>query len=375
MSNRAILRGKQLALQALSGHQTDRVPVALFTWEFDYYWKVAGLELWQLACGTPETWHQAHMALFNRHRPDLLWYSGYRGPATDPVVVEETHDLWTIRDGFGLVWELDKTSHALRMKESGAKGCDAIGTIRSKEDADRLIPLFTGWGDTYLNGLSRLVTEVGDDALVIPHHSPAYIVSCYAFGFEVAMETMFEEPELFRYVCDRYAQGDRLRMRELAEAGAEVVFIADGWASCDIISPRQIEEFALPYQQSIVDAAHEAGLKIIMWNEGDILPILKQEAAIPMDAFAFEQPRKGVDITVKAIREVFGPNRCLLGNIDSELMLLRNDVKEITAEVESQIRQSGEGAPFILSTGSPLVSNIEPEAVDTMIAAARAFCW
>ena len=185
------------------------------------------------------------------------------------------------------------------------------------------------------------------------------------------MEAMLTNPDLFLYVCDRYASGDALRMKELAGAGAESVFLADGWASCDIISPAMVERFALPYQQQAIAAAHAANLKVIIWNEGDILPILKQEAKLRMDAFAFEQPRKGVELTVDKIRDVFGPDRCLFGNLDSELLLMRNDAKEIADSVAEQVHQSGEGNPFILSTGSPIPDNVDTEAIDTMIQAAR----
>ena len=254
---------------------------------------------------------------------------------------------------------------------TGEKNCDPVGPIRSEADADDLIHEFKGWGTDYLDGLRRLIDDVGDRALVMPHHSPAYICSCYAFGFERAMETMVTDPDLFHYVCRTYQAGDRLRMREWAEAGAEVVFIADGWASCDMLSPEMVERMALPYQRSITDAAHEAGLKIVMWNEGNILPILELEAEIPFNAFAFEQPRKGADITVGKVRQVFGNERCLFGNLDSETLLTREESKEIERAVQSQIRQSGRGSPFVLSTGSPLPSNVSPEAVDMMIAAAR----
>ena len=159
-------------------------------------------------------------------------------------------------------------------------------------------------------------------------------------------------------------------MRELAEAGAEAVYIADGWASCDIISPQMFERFALPYQRSIAQAAHAGGLRVILWNEGNVLPILHLEAALDIDAFGTEQPRKGVNITVGQIREVFGPDRCLLGNLDSELMLLRNDPGEISHNVEDQIRQSGVGAPFIMSTGSPIPNDVAPEAIDVMMRSA-----
>ena len=156
-------------------------------------------------------------------------------------------------------------------------------------------------------------------------------------------------------------------MKQLAEAGAEAVFIADGWASCDIISPEMFERFALPYQISITEAAHEAGLPVILWNEGDILPILDLQVSVDVEAFAFEQPRKGIDISVEKIRRVFGSSRCLFGNLDSELLLLRNDTKEIKQKVEDQILQSGKNAPFIFSTGSPIPSDVQPEAVDIFI--------
>ena len=97
----------------------------------------------------------------------------------------------------------------------------------------------------------------------------------------------------------------------------------------------------------------------------------EQEAALPIDAFHVEQPRKGVELTVARVREVFGPKSCLFGNVDSEALFLRNDPREIEAEVLRQIQDSGVGAPFVLCTGSPLPSNIEPSAVEAMIRAAR----
>ncbi len=365
-------RGRPLALQALAGQPTDTVPVALFTWGFDYVWQVAGCAPWQLALGSTEAWHRAHLALVERHRPDLIFYEGGGSGPEDPVLVSETADRWLVRSpNTGAEAVVLKESLAVCSPDTGAKVCDPVGPLTSPADVDRLIPAFAGCGAPYLTGLQRLIEALGDEALVLPHHSPGYVCACYAFGFERAMELMLSEPELFLYACDRFATGDALRMAELAGAGAEVVFIADGWASCDIISPPMFERFALPYQASITRAAHAAGLQVILWNEGDILPIVHHEAALPVEGFAFEQPRKGADLTVAAVRAAFGPTRCLLGNLDSERLLLRNIPSEITRAVRLQLEQSGAGNPFILSTGSPLPSNLAPAAVDTMIQAAR----
>jgi uroporphyrinogen-III decarboxylase len=364
--------GRSLALDALSGKPTERVPVALFTWGFDYCWKAADMLPWQLACGGHEQWHIAHMALWNRHKADIIFFSGVGSGPKECSLMDESEDSWHVKDNnTGTEYQIIKSSLTKRVRQTGNKGCDPVGQMSTISDVDRLIPEFKGWGDNYLAGLRRLINELDDRALVLPHHSPAYICACYAFGFERAMEAMLEDQELFTYVCERYAAGDLLRMRQWAEAGAEAVFIADGWASCDIISPEMFDRFALPYQKSIADAAHAAGLKVILWNEGDIRPILDREAALDIDAFAFEQPRKGIDLDIETVRKVFGPDRCLFGNIDSEELLNRNDRAEIEDAVCQQIRMSGKGSPFILSTGSPIPNDVEPEAVDAMITSAR----
>ena len=363
--------GKALALQSLSGQATERVPVALFTWGYDYLWIVAGLDPWQLALGGSETWHRAHMALLDRHGPDIVLYSGAGNGPLEPTLVQDLPDRWIVRDeNLAREFVLRRRSLALyEAPRAGHAGQDP-GPIRTCEDADRRIPEFGGWGETYLNGLRRLIREAGDRALVVPHHSPGYICACYTLGFERSMIAMKEEPDFFHHVAGRFQRGDARSMEELRDAGAEAVLIADSWSSCDVLSPDMVARFVIPYQRSMVEAARRVGLKTILWTEGNILPILDQEAALPIDAFSFDQSRKGHDIRVDAIRSAFGPSRCVWGNMDAELLLMRNDPDEIASETRSQIRQSGKGCPFVLFTGSPLPSNISPTAVDAMMKAA-----
>jgi len=374
VSGEGVLGGRERTLRALAGEAQSPVPAGPLTWGFDYYWQVAELEPWQLACGGSESWHRAHLALLERHGPDLIFYTGAGSGPIEPTLVEENRERWIVRDNnSGIVYGLIKDSLTLYELETGHVGCDPLGEIRTRDDVDRLIPHFEGWGETYLGGLRRLIERVGERALVLPHHSPGYICACYAFGFERAMEAMVTEPDLFLYTADRYAAGDRRRMKELAQAGAEAVYIADGWASCDVISPQMFERFALPYQRSIAGAAHAAGLRVVLWNEGNVLPILGLEATLDIDAFGVEQPRKGVELTIAQVRQAFGPQSCLFGNLDSERLLMRNDPREIEAAVGEQIGQSGPGSPFVLTTGSPLPSKVDPAAVDAMIQAARKY--
>lgn len=361
-------KGRQLVLDALSGRASGQIPVGPITWGFEYYWKLAGLEPWQLAFGGHETWHKAHLAIYERHKPDIVFYDWNGAGEQDPTLVDETSETWVVRDNnSGEDFEMLKSS--LTPRRLAAK--KERPRINSFEDADELVPPDAGWSRSYLQGLTRLIDDLGDRALVVPHHSPGYIMACYTFGFERSMELLATNPELLMYVADRYAAGDSIRMRQLKAAGCEAVYVADAWASCDIISPKTFESFALPYQRHIAEAAQAEGIKIVLWNEGDVGPVLHLEAELPIDAFAIESPRKGFDLSIAKVREVFGPNRCLFGNLDSEDLLRTGGRGRIAEAVREQLRMSGPGTPFVLSTGSPIPSDVEPEAVDAMIEAAR----
>lgn len=369
--------GRFLALSALAGAPTPRIPAGFLTWGFEYYWKVAGLEPWRLCRGSNTDWQQAHRGLYDRHSPDIMFYSGAGSGEASPLLIEETREHWLVEDGnTGTRIRLLKSSLTEIDTESGTKPNDPLGVIESKEDADALIGPFTGWGKSYLDGLTSLIDYCGDDALVLPHHSPGYICACYAFGFVEAMAMMIDDPDLFCYVADLFAAGDDLRMKELADAGAQAVYIADGWASVDIISPSMFRTFALPYQQSMIAAARKHGLRAVLWNEGDVVPILRDETTLPWDAFGMEQSRKGIDLDISHLRSAVGPTRCIFGNFDSEYLLIHGTKDEVVAAVHEQLSKANAGGiggsggnPFVFCTGSPVPSDASPEAVDWMLAA------
>lgn len=365
--------GKRAALDAISGKPAARPPFLLLTWGFDYIWKCAGIPPWRLARGSFDTWLAAYLATYERHKPDVIIFDGFGAGTQDPIVLDETPRSWIIRDGEGEEWEFIKSSLTLLHRPKPSTTPVSAPRWDSKADIDSNIH---GPGlDPRLKGLSAVMGAIGEKALVIPTCVPGYIAACYTLGFSRAMRMMIDDPGLFLHLADRLSENVEVHMRQFAQAGAEAVFITDSWASCDILSPQMFRKFALPYQRKSVDAAKAAGLKAILWNLGDLGPVLADEAALNIDGFAFEQPRKGFEITVSQVREVFGPRRCILGNLDSELLLLRNDPEEIREEVTSQILQSGRGAPFIVSFGSPIPSDAPESAVDATAEAARNFHW
>ena len=288
--------GKIAALNALSGKPAARVPYMLLTWGFEYMWKCAGIPPWRLARGSFGTWLDTYLATYERHKPDLIVYDSFGSGSEDPILVDETFSSWIIRDGEGEEWEFIKSSFTLVHRPNPDRSYGPAPCWDSREDIDNSIHA-CGFPSSRLEGLSAVIGAIGENALVLPTCVTGYISACYALGFDRAMHMMLDDEDLFLHLADRISMNDDLHMSEYAQAGAEAVLIADSWASCDILSPSMLRKFALPYQKRIVDAAKRAGLKAILWNLGDVGPILADEAAIDTDAFAFEQPRKGFAVT------------------------------------------------------------------------------
>jgi uroporphyrinogen-III decarboxylase len=350
-------------LDALDGRRTERIPTMLFTCQVDYTYKVAGMEMWELSCGGTEEWMKAYRSLIDRHHPDSIMFDGVRHACGPARLIGQDADTWTVYDS------CSRSERVLSKLSGHGKEGDGLGWMkevstieeaRSRIKPDRLQP-------NYLQSLRRLIDYAGEDTLVIPScHNPAYWYAASALGFERTMESMLLEPELFIGICERYQSFERDKYEQLKEAGAEAIFISDAWNSSELISPDMFRKFALPCHRFTVDAIHAAGMKAILWNEGDVRPLLDDEAEVPMDAFGVEQARKGIDISMKDLRRAFGDKRCLLGNLDSETLLIDGDKRAIEQEIRRIIEDAGPGLPFIMTTGAPIPSNVDMETVDAI---------
>jgi uroporphyrinogen-III decarboxylase len=145
--------------------------------------------------------------------------------------------------------------------------------------------------------------------------------------------------------------------------------MCDSWASADILSPQTYRDWIAPLHRRIAAALHAAGLKAVIYNTGNVLPMLDTLAALGYDALSLEERIKGVEMDIGEVRKVVGPDLCLFGNFDSYL-LLAGDRQRIREEVDRQIRGAGSRA-FIMGTGSPICDGTEPDTVDYWIGLGR----
>ena len=239
-------------------------------------------------------------------------------------------------------------------------GTVAVRRIQDPEDPLLLTenPLMDGVLDTF-----RAVRPAYRDRfLFLPGITGPYSHLTFLYGLENTMMLMLDEPELMHRLLRRRTELAVEWGRQLAQAGAEAVWIGEGAASGSLLSPAMYDEFVRPYAAALVDAMRDMGVRTLMHVCGDINSTVSSVAATGADALDIDHM-----ISPRAAAERAGRPVCIKGNLDPVALL-----SSTPQEVEKLSLRTAADAPehFILGTGCLIARDTPPENIDAMQAAA-----
>ena len=376
---------KERMLAAMEGRSPDCVPVAPYFWGEEYVWRLMGKPVWRISLGPRDTWKDIIRAVQQRHDADWVVPLGGGTGFLEGKEVEERDGRVLITDPqSGRRWEyLMEGRRVVELDPQGRAIPDSAKTtgvlhdpITTVENADRWFEAHgysqASADDETLEGGPRdwLVQSYGERYFVVGVVGGGFHQLCYALGLETALIMMVEAPRVAAYMLERFMAGVPGTARRLAASGYDAGFVVDSYASADIISPRMYADWIAPIHRAHAQAINAAGLKSILYNTGNIMPLLPTIKTLGFHALSFEERCKGVEMDIGVIREAVGPEQCLFGNFDSYL-LLRGDRVKIGAEVARQIAAGGRDGGFIMGTGSPVCDATDPDVVDFFTADAR----
>jgi uroporphyrinogen decarboxylase len=171
---------------------------------------------------------------------------------------------------------------------------------------------------------------------------------------------MFADPRTFHALLDKIADTVIAYLNAQIEAGAQVVQLFDSWAG--ELSPRDYQEFALPYQQKIFQSIDRDRAPAILFVNG-CGNFLEKMATTGADVLSIDWR---VDIA-EARRRV-GENITLQGNLDPCVLLT---TPEIVAERARELIKTGGGHRHILNLGHGILPMTPVENARAFIEAAK----
>ena len=376
------MTSRERMIAAMEGRPVDMVPVAPYFWGAEYAWKLMGLTIWELILGSRSNGMELQEALMRRHDCDwLLPLHNGSGWLEGKEVIREESDKVFFRDtASGKEYIFHMEGHWL--VESGQEDdarIDNEGTNvdppANRAEADdwlkRNAPHLDSPRGEIVPNLETL--ERFPDRFYCRCMHPPFASLAYSLGFEPTLVMLHENPSLCAYMAERLMGDTKWACMRAAADGCDGGLMVDSYASADIMSPKTYADWVAPLHKITSDELHKAGLKSVMYNTGNMLPLLDTVRGLGYDAVSIEERIKGVDMDIEEVRRMIGPDVCLFANFDAYLLLNGNREK-IAAEVRRQINAGMvDRSRLIMGTGSPICDGTDPDVLDFWISETRRY--
>jgi hypothetical protein len=192
-----------------------------------------------------------------------------------------------------------------------------------------------------------------------------------------ALMALVEDPGKVKACLQRFAEGAVTLARGQAEAGVDAVLISSAFAGAGFISPRQYQEFVLPFERQVIAgirAAH-AGLPIYTHTcgaIGDRLELMEETGTDGIDTL--DPPPLGT-VDLADARRRLGGRLFIKGNLDPVGILLQGTPRQCHEAALRALADAKAGGGFILSSACSVAPRTPPENVHQLRRAVEERGW
>lgn len=173
----------------------------------------------------------------------------------------------------------------------------------------------------------RLMRQrAGNDVAVVGWVEGAMAECCDLMDMQHVFMNLLDEPEAMHQLLDICTRQGILFAKAQIEAGAHIMGIGDSAAS--LVGPRLYEEFVLPYQQRIVGAIHDMGIKVKLHICGNISPVMHLVAKTGADMVDCDHM-----VDMERAADILPEKTCICGNFDPVAVMLQGTTEMVKTEV------------------------------------------
>jgi len=200
-----------------------------------------------------------------------------------------------------------------------------------------------------------------NDVPVVGWVEGALAECCDLMDMQHVFINLLDEPEAMHQLLDICTQQGILFAKAQVEAGAHIMGIGDSAAS--LVGPTLYEEFVLPYQQRLIRAIHDMGIKVklhICGNIGPVMHLVAQAGADMVDCDFMVDMERAADILPQGT--------CVCGNFNPVEVMYQGTPEMVKAEVR-RCKELGRRNNNFIAPGCEVPKDTPPENMLALLAA------
>ncbi len=229
------------------------------------------------------------------------------------------------------------------------------------------------WPDYVFRTIDLVVGEVGATVSVHSEVFSPWTQLMELFGYEQALMDLLDEPDKVHAILAAYARGTADLGARQARRGVDAVLISSAFAGGGFISPRQYEQFVLPYEREVVAQIHKEGVPVYTHTCGDIGDRLELMAATGIDGIDTLDPPPLGSIDLEDAKRRVGDRLFFKGNIDPVNTLLSKSRDEVRRDALWRLKVGSPGGGYILSSACSVSPRVPPENLAVLAEASEEF--
>lgn len=180
-------------------------------------------------------------------------------------------------------------------------------------------------------------------------------------GPEEALLAFYDEPALVHALFEKAVEISIEKAKAYVEAGVDLIYIGDSYASGSVISPEVYETFCAPAYRQMAAEVRRLGAFTYKHCCGYYDPLLEYLPSTGIDAMDGIDPTTGM--SVRHTKAVIGDRLTLIGGL-SCLTLLQGTPEAVYAEATSCIEQGKPGGRYVLGSACAIPRLTPPENID-----------
>ncbi len=241
---------------------------------------------------------------------------------------------------------------------------ESSGVINNFDDFEKY--KFPEARDFDYTNFEKLKSLLPEGLGVIGQYGDIFTMTWEMMGFESFSLAIFENEELVKTLNDRLGNLVLSMFEYFAQADVvDAIWYSDDIAYTNslLVSPTVLDIYFFPWLKKIGDLAKQYNKPLIYHTDGILFDVMDKIIECGIDAIHPIEP-KAMDIS--EVKERYGKNLCLIGNIDVDL-LSRGSVDEIRNNVLKNIENVGLNGGYCVGSGNSIPEYVKLENYITML--------
>jgi len=330
------MTGRDIVLKAIERQPTPRPPVAWFgggMWSIHQHGST-----FEKLSRDPEGLARMNIETFGAFRPDIVYVgSGYNnlyGAAMGNVITYLENGAPDVAQPF-----IESVEDVKRVNPAALRAYPVVNTV---------------WK------AARIVKkEIGPEAVVTMTSWAPFTLAGQMVGAETYLMAMYENKDLVHAASELTTETLKVLFEPVIDDGTlDMLTIADGYASGDVLSRAHFIEFVLPHLQAFIGWAAQKGIKTLLHICGDTGHFLDQ---FPKTGAAVAS----VDykVAIQMLKARIGGKMCVAGNVNPVAVLDSGTPDQVRQAAADCLEHGAGGGGYILMPGCDLPHTVPVENV------------